>query len=82
MPLPPRKNYTLLDKIQVFLIFIFVSLLGYYIFTDDLVALLVALVFMVIETFLFVRAMLKGRPFWKSFKKWLREIWDLLYGLG
>jgi len=82
MPLPPLKKYTLLDKIQILLIFIFVSLLGYYIFTDDLVALLAALVFMIIESILFIRSILNGRPFWKSFKKWLREIWDLLDGLG
>ena len=82
MSLPPLKKYTLLDKIQILLIFIIVSLLGYYIIFDDLVGLLAALVLMLIETILFIRNVWGGKPFWKSLKKWLREVWDFLYGLG
>jgi len=61
---------------------IFAILLGYYIFTDDWVALLVSLFLMIIATILFIQNIFKGKSFWKSFKKWVREIWDLLYGIG
>ncbi len=71
-----------LNKVQALLIFVFAGLLGYYIFTNDIVALLMALIFLAVATTLFIRNILKGRPFWKSFKKWLGEVWDIISGIG
>ena len=82
MPLPPKQNYTPMNKVRLLLGIIFAVLLGYYFFTDDRVALLVALMLMVIATILFIRNVLSGKPFWKNLKKWLGEVWDFISGIG
>ena len=82
MPLRGRRKLTPLEKFQAALIFLIAGLLGYYIFTDDFFALLVGLILLAVATTVFIRNVLKGKPFWKSLKKWLGEVWDFLHGIG